>query len=208
MQKKKVITVKNIFMDTQIRNEITSKTNSGFKSKEGKRLVITIIIALVLIAGLWAWKTIQINHIRDQAQKEQLQLQEKVKSQMREIDENNLKVLAKPFVWAIRTEMLKNNVSQIALYINDIVKERSFQKINIVNEKGIVILSTNKKEEGGKSSMTEGGITLSAENTEVSKLNDSIMTMSSPIMGFNSRLGTLLINYSSKHPALAIYSGD
>ena len=191
-------------MNTTTGNDNDPKSYSGidFKNKEVRRIVIIIIVALLLITILWVWKSIEIKTIKKQAAEERLQLNEKAKHQMRDIDESNLKTLAKPFVWAVRTEMLKNNVSQIALYINDIVKEPGFQKINIVNETGIVILSTDKKEEGSKSSMSGEGVGLSVENTQVTRLNDTIMTMSSPIMGFNSRLGTLLINYSSKHPAL------
>ena len=191
-------------MNTTTGNDNDPKSYSGidFKSRGVKGIVITIIVGLLLITILWVWKSIQIKNIKEQAAEERLQLNEKAKNLMRDLDESNLKTLAKPFVWAVRTEMLKNNVSQIALYINDIVKEPGFQKINIVNERGIVILSTDKKEEGSKSSMAGEGVGLSVENTQVTRLNDTIMTMSSPIMGFNSRLGTLLINYSSKHLAL------
>ena len=191
-------------MDTSVRKENMPDHTLGidFKNKGTRGMVITIIISLLLITGLWIWKSLQLKNLKEEAAAQQLQLNEKAQSQMRTIDQNNLEVLAKPFVWAIRTEMLKNNVSQIALYINDIVKDHHFQKINIVNESGIVILSTNKKEEGSQSTMAVGEVSLSANTTAVTLTNDTTMTVSSPIMGFNERLGTLLINYSSRHRAL------
>jgi hypothetical protein len=59
-----------------------------------------------------------------------------------------------------------------------------------------VILSTNKKEEGTAFSTTGNTVNLLADSTTVHNRNDSLMVLSSPIMGFNTRLGTLLISYS------------
>jgi hypothetical protein len=178
------------------------RAGMSFKSKEGRRLVIIIIIALVLIAGLWAWKTIQINNIRNQAEQEQLELNKKAIAQIRKIDEVNLKLLAKPLVWAIRTEMLNNNVNQVALYINEIVRQNNFRKISVIDGNGIVMLSTDKKEEGKAFGLAGSIIDLSSNNTLVANLNDTMMVMTSPIMGFNNRLGTLNIIYSAKQPML------
>lgn len=187
--------------------EITKRDNvsgerreTGLKSKEGRGLVTIIIIALVLIAGLWTWKTIQLNNLKDHTKKEQLRYKEKAISEMRLTDETNLKLLAKPLVWSIRTELLKNNVSQVALYINEIVRQNNFRKISIIDEAGIVMLSTDKKEEG--KAFPANTIDISSNNTVVSNLNDTMIVMSSPIMGFNSKLGTLNIMYFSNHKGL------
>ena len=167
-----------------------------------KRTIGIIVIAgLVLLAGIWIWKSIQINNIREQAATEKQDIQEQAKNQIRNTHEMHLKSLTKPFVWAVRTEMLQNNISQVNLYANDMVKEKNFQKIVIVNDKGTVILSTNKKEEGKEFGSIGNAAYLSSNNTNVDNINDSILVVSSPIMGFNNKLGTLMITYAVQRPA-------
>lgn len=66
----------------------------------------------------------------------------------------------------------------------------------------MVISSTNKKEEG-KEFVTAGKINyLASDTTMFENMNDSLLIMSSPVMGFNNRIGTLIVTYSSQHPDL------
>ena len=115
-------------------------------------------------------------------------------------DQHYLKLLAKPYVWAIRTEMMKGNINQVNLYANDMVKQRNFQSIVVTNDKGVIVSSTDKKLEGKDISALDPQVNVNADSTVVTQTNDSELVMSSPIMGFNSRLGTLMIRYSPKKP--------
>lgn len=179
----------------------STQTLKEVQKPNTKRTIgITVIAGLVLLAALWVWKSIEIKNIRKQAAIEKQDLQEQATDQIRQTHEMHLKSLAKPFVWAVRTEMLKNNISQVNLYANDMVKEKNFQKIVITNDRGTVILSTNKKEEGKEFGSIGNAAYLSSNNTTVDTINDSAMVVSSPIMGFNNRLGTLLITYAVQQP--------
>jgi hypothetical protein len=140
--------------------------------------------------------------VRKQSAKEMQQLKAKVANQIRQSEALYLKSIAKPLIWAMRSEMLKNNISQMNIYANEMVKEKNFQKVMVANEKGIVILSTNKKEEGTAFISTAKVNYLLADTTVVENMNDSLLIMSSPVMGFNNRLGTLIATYSSQHPEL------
>lgn len=170
--------------------------------KAFNRILITIcVVAAVLIIGIWIWKSVQISNVKKESTAEMQLLKENVAKQIRQSDELHLKSLAKPLVWAIRTEMLKDNISQVNLYVNEMVKEKNFQKVTIVNDKGIAILSTNKKEEGKNFVSPAKFNYLLTDTTMVENINDSLLMMSSPVMGFNNRLGTLIITYSIQ-PAL------
>ena len=175
-----------------------NQQDSGNISKKGtkRKIAIIVIVGLVLLTGVWIWKSTEIKNVEKQAAIEKQEIQEQAARQIRQLHEMHLKILAKSFVWAVRTEMLKNNISQVNLYANDMVKEKDFQKIVILNDKGMVILSTNKKEEGKDFATTGNTVNLLADNTTVHNINDSLLVMSSPVMGFNNRLGTLLISYS------------
>lgn len=178
------------------------KLDHAARQSTRKKFIITIGIALVLILGIWIWKAIEINQIRKAAVREQQALSEKVAQQIVQTNEEHLRLLAKPMVWSMRSEMMQGNLSQINLYINDLVKEKNFQRIAIANEKGIVISSTDKKDEGQPFSVLGDETALNRNTTNVENISDSVLVMTSPIMGFNNRLGTLYVNYSIQKPDL------
>ncbi|OQP58927.1 hypothetical protein [Niastella populi] len=79
-------------MNTTTGNDNDPKSYSGIDFKSGgvKGIVITIIVGLLLITILWVWKSIQIKNIKEQAAEERLQLNEKDRNLMRDLDESNL----------------------------------------------------------------------------------------------------------------------
>lgn len=161
-----------------------------------KTFYITILIALLLIVGLWIWKSIETSNIRKNADTEQESLKQEAKGLIVRAHEHHLRLLAKPFVWAVRSEMMQGNMSQVNLYMNEMVKEKNFQRIALVNDKGVIVSSTNKKDEGKPFSTIGNNSDLTNNDTNLQTLQDSVINMSSPVMGFNNRLGTLVIKYN------------
>ena len=173
----------NTDLQMEIRGEKeTSKEKMSRYFKNG----LLLILALSLLV-LWFWKNNQITTLKSDANT--LMTQNKTEG---------LEQLSKAYIWAIRKELMANNIEQINLYAIDMVKEKGFQSIITCNNKGIVISATNKKQEGklfpsfGKSDY------LQLQETKVESINDSTLVVASPIMGFNSKLGTLIIEYQSK----------
>jgi hypothetical protein len=177
----------------------TGNSNAGDTKK---KIWIIIIIAVVLLGIVWVWKQVQLDHARKEAAAEKQQVQEQASKLFVQTNEQYLKLLAKPFVWAVRTEMMKGNISQVNLYANDMVKEKNFQSIVIADNKGLIVSSTNKKLEGKDFATIGKAAYLSGDTTRVDNVNDSLLVMSSPIMGFNNRLGTLMVTYALHKPAL------
>lgn len=108
-----------------------------------------------------------------------------------------------PYVWAIRKEMMEGNTGQVNLYGNNMVKEKNFVSIMAVNEKGKIISATDKKYEGKDFVSLSSPFYINVNNTVINEVNDSLLTVASPVMGFNTRLGTLIINYSLSKNVIA-----
>lgn len=171
------------------------------KVSTGKTMLITIAVAIVLLAVLWIWKSVEISNVEKKAENDRQALKEAAIKQIILAHEMHLKLLAKPYVWAIRSEMMQGNIDQVNLFANDLVKEQNFQRIAVANDKGLIVSSTNKKDEGQPFSTIGKAEGLNNNNTTVENISDSMLIMTSPVMGFNSRLGTLLIKYSIPRPA-------
>lgn len=166
-----------------------------------KKILIAIIVTLMLfIAALWIWKNSQITNIRKEAAKQSENIQALARKSIVDANVKSMEILAKAYVWAVRSELLEGNLNQVNLYANDMVKEPNFQSIIVANEKGTIISSTNKKNEGNAFSTAGKADYLSIDHTIVDNINDSILVMSSPIMGFNNKLGTLMITYKIEEP--------
>src|SRR5690606_29932805 len=95
-------------------------------AKVRKTIFIIIGIALALLLALWVWKTIEINKLKKSSEKNKIAFEEKATRQIVQSNETHLKLLAKPIVWALRSEMMQGNLNQVNLYLNDLVKEKNF----------------------------------------------------------------------------------
>lgn len=188
-------------INSDFNKETEDKLNRGSDFKNVRRyLIVTIGVALLLLIGLWIWKTVEINKLKRTAEAEKITLKRDATRQLVETNADYLKLLAKPMIWAIRTEMMQGNMNQVNLYLNDMVKERNFKQIAIANEKGIIVSSTDKKDEGQPFSVIGKESYLRNDNTNLENVSDSLLIMTSPIMGFNNRLGTLMVKYSIPKP--------
>lgn len=186
--------------ETAIEARPEKGVDNAVKTSTNRKFLITIGTALLLIAGIWIWKSAEISNFKNAAASERQNLEKQAMRQIVQTHEEHLKLLAKPLVWAVRGEMMQGNMNQVNLFVNDMVKEKNFQRIVIANDKGIIISSTNKKDEG-KEFLSVGKQTyLTSNATTVEDINDSIVVMSSPIMGVNNRLGTFMINYKVIKP--------
>ncbi len=171
-----------------------STPNQKFVSK--KTYVITIVVGLVLLVAFWIWSYFKANSAEKTAEVQKKTMKEQAQKQLLLAHEDHLRSLTLPFVWAVRTEMLQGNMSQVNLYMNEMVREKNFQNIAVIDNKGIIKSSTNKKNEGRPFGEIERSTNLEINDTNVNNVGDSILILTSPIMGFNKKLGTLYLKYS------------
>ena len=167
-----------------------------------KKLLITIGVALVLIIAIWIWKSVEVANVRRTSENNYRVLKEQAIKSIVASKEEQLKLLAKPYVWAVRTELMNGNVSQVNLYADDMIKEKDFLLIAIANDSGNIVSFTNKKDEGKPFTSIGEATSLNNNNTMVKNTGDSVLIVTSPIMGFNNRLGTLFIKYAIQLPCV------
>ncbi|MEP7111543.1 MAG: hypothetical protein ABI760_26345 [Ferruginibacter sp.] len=178
----------------------TERLRHLFSTDAPKQIALVVVAGLVLLSVLWIWKSIEIRNILIKDAAERQQIKKEAIIQIQQSHKNHLKLLARPFVWAVRNEMLSGKLTQVNLYANDMIREQNVQKITVTDGNGLVVLSTNKKEQGKEFAAIGDPVYMLANTTMVNSINDSTMVMSSPIMAFNSRLGTLIITYSFHPP--------
>ncbi|HEX7366429.1 MAG TPA: hypothetical protein VF273_04995 [Pelobium sp.] len=148
---------------------------------------IIILVLLVMGVGVYFFKDYQLNHL-----KKDLSAQ----ADTALLNQNNamLKMSAKPLVWAVRSEMLRNNLDEINVFNTDLVKEKNVMEVTLLNAVGKIINSTDKKLEGTMAQEPYLNY-LKTDSVKVFALTDSTSRLVAPVMGYQSKLGVLILNY-------------
>lgn len=180
--------------DQNIKSETSNKKKGNFLTKF---LIIIALSAITAIVVMWFYHKHEIKTLQESNNKEQILIQEKTIEILKERDRMALELLMKPFVWAIRAEMLRDNMEQVNQYAYQLVKEKDFELVLIVSKDGQVISSTDKKLEGSSFSDQYDGNYLNVEEITVAYPDSSQMYITAPILGYNDRLATLFIEYSN-----------
>ena len=168
-----------------------------------KQLLIAALCVVGIIVLLFVWKTISTNSLKKEAAANEAAIKTQAKAKLMENSQRQLQLLAKPYTWAVRTALQQANGSLVNEYANDIVKEKNVVSVMLVDTKNIIVSSTNKKYEG-KDYLTVGtAYYLSVDSAVVTKVNDSLLVLASPVMSFNSKLGTLIFTYAVPPPVFA-----
>jgi hypothetical protein len=170
-------------------NETVQKP-SAFKNFVRKHPVATtVLIGLIAIVTVFYGKEIQGNI-------EKKALVKAANMQIRQNDEALAKLIVKPLVWSIRSEMLRNNMEQVNQLISDLIKNSQIQYIHLLDLDGTVKLSTNKKMEGQFITDDAVKTVLGIDSTSLIAPENNQITVVSPIMDYDKKLGTLVVGIS------------
>ena len=118
--------------------------------------------------------------------------------QLQKNQQDLLKIIAKPLVWEIRSEMLRGNMEQVDLLISDLVKEKNFRYIHLIAPNGNVILSTNKGLENKQIGDEIIAHLLVVNSPSIVELADKTIVVAAPVMGIDKRLATLVMGYKTE----------
>jgi hypothetical protein len=160
------------------------------------KLCLGVILLLLIVAtGIFIWKLISENQMIRNMESQRITLIERSQEFLDRKTTDMLELMAVPFVWAVRREMIRNNYDQINEYLTQFVKNPSIKSVVVVVEDAIIAVATDKKQEGRSFSSYYPHEYLTAEEIEIVVDDDRYIQVIAPIMGLNRRIGTLLITF-------------
>ncbi|MFZ1852168.1 MAG: hypothetical protein WAU15_08090 [Nitrosomonas sp.] len=158
--------------------------------------VLMLVGAIIVI---FAWKSVAVGKVEsDMAKKLQsermditLQAREYADQQYSREEERFGQVLS----WAVRGELIRNNIDQIEQYFGEVVRMKDTQRVDLVDSEGQLLVSTDKRFQESKANdvypkefLNLQKITL---NSDVN--NNKILVI--PVMGLNKKIGTVIVSY-------------
>ncbi len=164
------------------------KKNSFLLFIKKNPVLVTILMGILAVLVVYFWKDFEGERQRKEIIKvATLQIEEK--------NQEMMMLIAKPLVWSIRSEMLRGNLEQVDMFTTDMVRERNFQYIYLIEPNGNILISTDKKMEGQQFEEIFEQNILGVESRIVFPEEENILIMAAPVMGYDRRLATLVVAY-------------
>lgn len=178
-----------------------SKTKNTFKEKIvgffKNNKVATVLTVLLLVVFIWFSIKIRINEKNFNNEKTQLITQ--YESKIDSLQIKHLEFATEVFSWTVRSELLRENTENLNQLLTVFVKQSGADLVQLVNPKdNIVLLSSDKKFEGTSLETTAfSNLTSTTVYTEANSVK-----IVSPVMGFNDKIGVLIVELKSNDSAL------
>ncbi len=158
------------------------------------------LVFLALIIIIFAWKQIAVSKLESE-------LANKLENERATITQQALEHADKEYnkeeerfglvlSWAVRGELIRNNLDQISQYLNEIVKLKDTEKVVLIGDDGQLLISTDKRlEEAAGSELYPAEVLNQQRITVKSNVNGKKLLVV-PVMGLNTRLGTIVVSYN------------
>jgi len=153
-----------------------------------------------IIVFVFAWKVIAVNKAESDMQKQLASERAVVTQQAREQADKQYKQeevrFAQVLSWAVRSELIRNNIDQVGIYLNDVVKQINADRIVLISEKGDLLVSTDKRLEDVKGSDVYSKDVTNEHKVTIKSDVDGKKLVVAPISDFNKRIAVLVISYN------------
>jgi len=170
----------------------------------GQKLLFAVLAALVLaVAGMYVWKVSAVKGVQEKiAQLEaenataRNQLAERANQLYMAQTKQALSQFSVPFAWAVRREMMANNLDQVDQYFTDLVKLPGFKSAVLSGPDGKVLVSSDRKNLAVAFDSIYPADYLQASDIKVEQGSSGSLVAVVPIMGLNQHLGTVVLEYT------------
>jgi hypothetical protein len=102
--------------------------------------------------------------------------------------------------WAVRGEMIRNNLDQVDQFFGEIVKLPNTERVMLAGSDGKVLVSTDRRHLGAEASTLVAPEALLLPRVTVRSEAVGSKLLVVPVMGLNARLGTVLVSSRPSEP--------
>lgn len=157
------------------------------------------LVFLGIIVIIFAWKQIAVGKVESDMAKKLENERAVITQQAREYaDKQYIKEeerFGQILSWAVRGELIRNNLDQIDQYLSEIVKMRDTERVVLINEDGQLLVSTDKRLEETKGTEIYPKEILNLQKITVKSDVDGKKLLVVPVMGLNKKIATVVVSY-------------
>lgn len=172
-----------------IQNAEIQKVNQFWSQVRKNKWPLAALLFLCTSLAVYFWKEYQIQQTKET-------IIYRASEQLTLSNRHMLKTFVKPLVWTVRAEMLRNNLEGVSILTNDLVTDRQLKLISLIDTEGKIIISSNKGYESKPSTDLYPAYLLLTDSIVILPKSNNVWILSSPVMGYDKRIGTLIIDYT------------
>ncbi len=169
------------------------------------------LLLLILLLAVFAWQRVALNRAEARLADERSAMTRKFEadraslvSQVRERAtaqaDTSRRHFALALAWAVRGELIRNNLDQVDQYFAELVKLPGHSLVLFAAPDGKVLVSTDRKHLGANAVSLAPAEALNQAQIALHAEADGTKLLSIPVMGLNTRMGTVLLRYQEADP--------
>jgi hypothetical protein len=168
-------------------NEQPKKNENKFLKFLWRHKLNAFLVAAILVILAWSWYSTNKLENTYAAEKQELITNYEIK--LDSLNADRLLLTAKTFSWAIRSELLRDNLDQVNQYFNEFVKNPDVTGLQLINpENGFIEIATDKNLEGTTNSSYNN---IDDQFVKKDSMNIKLVT---PISGLNKKIAVLVMD--------------
>lgn len=156
-----------------------------------------ILVGLILV--VIAWKFIAVGKVESDMAKKLESERALITQQAREYADQQYAKEEERFgqvlSWAVRGELIRNNIDQIDQYLSEIVRMKDTERVVLIGEDGQLLVSTDKRLEETKGAEIFPKEILNLQKISIKSDVDGKKILVVPVMGLNKKIATLVVSY-------------
>lgn len=111
-------------------------------------------------------------------------------------DDESQRHFGTALAWAVRGELIRNNLDQVDQYFNEMVRMERVERVVLASQDGKILLSSDRRHQGGDFSALYPAGLLSVPQVSVLAGAEGKKRVVVPVMGLTARLGTVVMDYA------------
>lgn len=157
------------------------------------------LVFLGIIVVIFAWKLIAVSKVESDMAKKLENERVVIIQQAREYaDQQYIKEeerFGQVLSWAVRGELIRNNIEQIDQYLSEIVKMKDTERVVLIGDDGQLLVSTDKRLEETKGAEIFPKEILNLQKITIKSDVDGKKILVVPVMGLNKKIATVVVSY-------------
>lgn len=165
------------------------------------------LLLILLLGGVLLWARMSIGAAEAQLAHERQELSRRFEADKAALlarlmdftarqDEAAQRRFGTALAWAVRAELIRNNLDQVDQFFNALVRMQGIERVVLAAQDGKILLSSDKRWQGGDFSALYPAALLVTAEVSVLPGGEGKKRVVAPVMGLSSRLGTVVMDYA------------
>ncbi len=175
--------------------------------RETKLPLWVSLLLVVLLVVVFIWARVAIGAAEARLERERQALSAKFEADRAALlarlkdftarqDEAAQRRFGTALAWAVRGELIRNNLDQVDQFFNALVRLQGVERVVLAAQDGKIVLASDKRWQGSDFSALYPAALLATAEVSVLPGAEGKRRLVAPVFGLSARLGTLVMDYT------------